>query len=247
MANYGLLDIMPDNLLEDNNVRNITEVIDKALKDIYPETSIPALISRIDELDGETLDLLAWQWHVDFYDGALTLEQKRNLVKTSIDQHRKKGTKAAVEQMVSIVYDSGQVKEWYEYEGEPYHFMVQVGNATINESEIARVINLVNSAKNARSVLEGVRFLKNVDASFYIGSQHNVFKQVDISPAVVEDVNILNGLFAASRTDIFKRINILPVIVHDTALPAIPYQGAGTYTYRRVEINQIQEGGDDNV
>ena len=68
MAEYGLLDIMPENLLADKNIRNIANVIDKTLKGIYPKTATPAIISRIDELDSDTVDSLAWQYHVDFYD-----------------------------------------------------------------------------------------------------------------------------------------------------------------------------------
>ena len=100
MANYGLLDIMPENLLEDEHIRKITEVIDAALKDIYPETAYPALISRIDELDSDTIDSLAWQWHVDFYDEDLPLEVRRELVKKSIDYHRHMGTNYAVDGVI---------------------------------------------------------------------------------------------------------------------------------------------------
>ena len=35
MAEYGLMDIMPENLLADNNIRNIVVAIDERLKDSY--------------------------------------------------------------------------------------------------------------------------------------------------------------------------------------------------------------------
>ena len=35
MAEYGLMDIMPENLLADNNISNIFEAIDEMLKDSY--------------------------------------------------------------------------------------------------------------------------------------------------------------------------------------------------------------------
>ena len=58
MAEYGLMDIMPENLLADKNIRNIVEVIDERLRDSYKQTEYPAIISRIDELDSDVLDSL---------------------------------------------------------------------------------------------------------------------------------------------------------------------------------------------
>ena len=124
MAEYGLMDIMPENLLADNNIRNIVEVIDERLKDSYKQTAYPAIISRIDELDSDILDSLAWQYNVDFYDPAINVENKRKLIRESIAWHRLKGTSAAVNQLVSAIFGPSSVQEWYEYGGEPYHFRI---------------------------------------------------------------------------------------------------------------------------
>lgn len=156
MAEYGLMDIMPENLLADNNIRNIVVAIDERLKDSYKQTAYPAIISRIDELDSDILDSLAWQYNVDFYDPAINVENKRKLIRESIAWHRLKGTSAAVNQLVSAIFGPSSVQEWYEYGGEPYHFRITSSGFDPAGKTIKDILRAVEMAKNTRSCLDGV-------------------------------------------------------------------------------------------
>ena len=72
--------------------------------------------------------------------------------------HRKLGTKAAVETAISAVYPNTRVREWWEYGGEPYHFMIML-DATfenVDADKHQRVIDKIDCYKNLRSVLDGV-------------------------------------------------------------------------------------------
>lgn len=170
MAEYGLLDIMPENLLADKNIRNIANVIDKTLKGIYPKTATPAIISRIDELDSDTVDSLAWQYNVDFYEPVgMDISTKRKLVRESIAWHRIKGTPAAVEMMLSSTFGrSAKVSEWYEYDGEPYHFKVSVKTKKFPTMESLGLAKQgVLAAKNTRSVLDSIKTIVEMDTGDY--------------------------------------------------------------------------------
>lgn len=156
MAEYGLMDIMPENLLADKNIRNIVEVIDEKLRDSYKQTEYPAIISRIDELDSDVLDSLAWQYNVDFYDPAINVENKRKLIRESIAWHRLKGTSAAVAQLVSAIFGPSSVQEWYEYGGEPYHFRITSSGFDPAGKTIKDILCAVEMAKNTRSCLDDI-------------------------------------------------------------------------------------------
>ncbi|MBQ3448118.1 MAG: phage tail protein I, partial [Synergistaceae bacterium] len=80
-----------------------------------------------DELPENVIDLLAWQWHVDFYEPELPIETKRALVLDSIRWHRKKGTKAAIVSALGKLGFVPTIKEWYETElqSEPHTFSVR--------------------------------------------------------------------------------------------------------------------------
>ena len=209
MANYGLLDIVPENLLEDKHIRKITEVIDAALKDIYPETAYPALISRIDELDSDTIDSLAWQWHVDFYDEDLSLEVRRELVKKSIDYHRHMGTNYAVDGVIKTCFQNAEIQENWEYGGNPYCFKVITIHAGIpNEDELGRIVQAINSVKNTRSSLDGLGFQRIIPLTRYRGCAVSAMKSYIIGPPQSKDTVITTKKYRGIAVQTYKEVII---------------------------------------
>lgn len=209
MANYGLLDIMPENLLEDEHIRKITEVIDAALKDIYPETADPALISRIDELDSDTIDSLAWQWHVDFYDEDLPLEVRRELVKKSIDYHRHMGTNYAVDGVIKTCFQNAEIQENWEYGGNPYCFKVITIHAGIpDEDELGRIVQAINSVKNTRSSLDGLGFQRLIPLTRYRGCAVSAMRSYIIGPPRSKDTVITTKKYRGIAVQTYKEVII---------------------------------------
>ena len=209
MANYGLLDIVPENLLEDKHIRKITEVIDAALKDIYPETAYPALISRIDELDSETIDSLAWQWHVDFYDEDLSLEVRRELVKKSIDYHRHMGTNYAVDGVIKTCFQNAEIQENWEYGGNPYCFKVITIHAGIpDEDELGRIVQAINSVKNTRSSLDGLGFQRIIPLTRYRGCAVSAMRSYIIGPPQSKDTVITTKKYRGIAVQTYKEVII---------------------------------------
>lgn len=209
MADYGLFDIMPENLLEDEHIRKITEVIDAALKDIYPETAYPALISRIDELDSDTVDALAWQWHVDFYADDLPLKVRRELVKKSIDYHRHMGTNYAVDGVIKTCFQNAEVQENWEYGGKPYCFKVVTIYAGIpDDGEIKRIVQAINSVKNKRSWLDGLSFKRNIPLKRCHGCAVSAMKSYIIGPPQPRDTVIGVRKYRAVVVQTYKEVII---------------------------------------
>lgn len=162
---YGvsLKDIMPKSLLDDPYVQAIAEAIDPELQAVSGEIILCVLLARIDVLPEEVLDLLAWQFHVDFYEADLPVEQKRSLVRQSISWHRHKGTPWAVEQVVSVIFQDAVVSEWFDYGGEPYYFRVEVGQTFTADIDLGRLVRLINATKNTRSWLENITVKRTID------------------------------------------------------------------------------------
>ena len=160
LQSVSLLDILPPNLLADKKINAAARALDDELQKITAATRKALLLPRLDELSEEVIDLLAWQWHVDFYEPiGMDIETKRRLIKNSIAWHRIKGTPAAVEQVVSAVFDTSHVQEWFEYGGKPYHFKVITEDVTTDPNVLARMRRAINAAKNTRSWLETIEFI----------------------------------------------------------------------------------------
>lgn len=178
----SMLDILPPNLLRDEKIKTAAEAIDKELQKTADNMKWCLYINRTDDLPEKALDLLAWQWHVDFYEPlGMDIETKRRLIKNSIPWHRIKGTPAAVEQVVSAAFDTSTVKEWFEYGGKPYYFKIITEDVTTNTDTIERMKRAIKSVKNTRSWLEKIEFILHmrddygeINEEFSVHAQHSM-------------------------------------------------------------------------
>lgn len=160
IQSVSLLDILPGNLLEDAQVYAAAKSLDDELQRVTMACREVLHLPRLDELPEAVLDLLAWQWHVDFYEPVgMDVETKRRLVKKSIAWHRIKGTPAAIEAVASAAFDKTTIKEWYEYGGKPYYFKIITEDVTTDKDVLNRLRRAVDSVKNTRSLLEEIEFL----------------------------------------------------------------------------------------
>jgi len=144
-------ELLTPSIVGDEKIKAFAEAFEKQFEQLYALTEIPCILPRIDELPEEVLDLLAWQFHVEGWELATSIEEKRNLVKNAIELHRYKGTKWAIKKVFGLLNMNAVVKEWFETGGEPYTFDVELLDVVREDTPIAKLIELINEYKNARS------------------------------------------------------------------------------------------------
>lgn len=209
IKNINLIDVMPPNLLKDEKVKAAAQAIDNELKEISEQIKYCLLLPRLDDLDEATVDKLAWQFHVDFYDYSLPIEQKRNLIRKSIDWHRRKGTPYAVQEVVSAILDGAYVQENWEYGGNPYCFKVGlIEGPMASDKTITQLVKAINAIKNTRSHLDGVSFIRRPNQNIYFGGAMQQHKIVTIGPAVFTMPDINGTKHFASLNNIHKEVTI---------------------------------------
>ena len=93
----NLLLLLPPALTHDPAMMARAEADAGALAARLAEIDRVRIISHIDALDETVLDILAWDFKVDWWDPNYTLEEKRRTLKDSWRVHKLLGTKAAVE------------------------------------------------------------------------------------------------------------------------------------------------------
>lgn len=184
IGHIKLIDLIPPNLREDENVRAAAEAIDSELQAVTELMPSVAILHHIDTLDEQWIDELAWQFHVDFYDPNLPIEQKRELVKNSLAWHRRKGTPSAVAELITTIFGSGQVAEWYEYGGQPGYFKVTTSDPSATNERAREFLAAINSVKNTRSWLESIELTTVATSELYIGfalhmGEHLTIRQVN--------------------------------------------------------------------
>lgn len=111
--------------------------------------------SDLDNVDPKYYDFMAICIQAPYYKPEYTDEQKLNLLKTAIMSYRYAGTRRAVDQLIDIVFDSAKFIPWYEYDGIPYHFRINVSDR-MTEDAIELFSKVLKKVKAARSVLDAV-------------------------------------------------------------------------------------------
>ncbi len=99
------------------------------------------------------LPWLAWAYSVDEWQPHWTTQQKRDVVASSVEVHRRKGTLKAVTETVAALGYRTRIVEWFENNQPKFTFDVNiyVTDQPVNLQTIASARRMVTAAKNERS------------------------------------------------------------------------------------------------
>lgn len=112
-----LIDLCSPSISYDAQVESACKAFDTQMYSIIDDTGQVIMIPSIMDIQDENLiDILAWQFHVDFYDKTRDLEFRKQLVQMSIVWHKTKGTRALVQEVIDTYWPgTATLQEWFEY------------------------------------------------------------------------------------------------------------------------------------
>ncbi|MGL1931764.1 MAG: phage tail protein I [Desulfotalea sp.] len=162
-------DLLPSSITGDDKFKAAASALDAEFVEIEKAREKLFLYGDLDNIEEPLLTHLAYQWHVDFWDEELDINQKRQLLKGSYIWHRIKGTPAAIEMVLENVLGGGYVEEWQKYDGKPYHFRVISRTAPGNEKIYQQLLQAIDLAKNERSILDKIIQTSPIDGLISVG------------------------------------------------------------------------------
>lgn len=156
----NLLKTAPKALSENESIGLLLPGTAGLLEQRAKEIPIVQLYMRIDKLPEKVLDMIAYDFKIDWYNNDFDIETKRKLIKGNFAVHRTMGTVGAVKNALHSVYEDSTVEEWFDYGGEPYHFriLVDASKTAPNPKLIDELLAQVNYYKNLRSCLDSVEY-----------------------------------------------------------------------------------------
>ena len=122
------------------------------------------------------LDEMAWEFNIDWWDSSFSLETKRSVIRTCYRVHEKRGTKWAVEELITSAFGMGKVTEWFEYGGQPYWFKIQT-SATLTKDGMLYFLNMIDKVKNARSHVEMIEVTRTIQQPLHGGTAYHSFSK----------------------------------------------------------------------
>jgi P2-related tail formation protein len=106
-----LADLLPASIAGDPTMASAATAVEPHLRSVTDVISAVSIYAGIDGLPATALDLLAWQFCVDFWSPELADQKKRDLLKRSIAWHKRKGTRWAVREMLNILgYPGAEIR-----------------------------------------------------------------------------------------------------------------------------------------
>lgn len=157
------------NLTDDPAVQSLSFALREGTRMLYRYTQTLYIYCSIDTAPEKVIDLLAAELRTQYYNQNLPIETKRSLVRNTLIWYMAAGTPAAVEELVAIVFGEGEVKEWFEYGGEPYWFKVKT-NALMTEDMLTYFSDMIRRVKNTRSHIQAIEIHRTVEQPFYAGA-----------------------------------------------------------------------------
>lgn len=149
--------LLPEFMRADAFDAEMSNIVDEFGADVSAATRAYGVWDSIDALDEATLDALADELNILWYDKAAGVEAKRGVIKNSKRIQAKLGTKGALEEILNIYFAGNAViTEWFDYGGEPNHFMVEAESFSRGDEEAEKFLAVLSGVKRKSAVLDGV-------------------------------------------------------------------------------------------
>ena len=157
VSELDFLRLLPAFMRDDEAAIALSKAMNRLIGEPSKRLKTLRVWDEIDNLTEAECDELAWELDVDWYDSTdMSLEEKRATLKLAQQIKRKRGTKWAVERLISAYFGEGYIMEWYEMYGTPYTFVALTTNTHVTAENYAKFVEAVKAAKNVRSHIAGV-------------------------------------------------------------------------------------------
>ena len=112
---------------------------------------------------------MAWELNIQWYDSTAPIAAKRAVIRNSDRVYSQLGTPYAVEQIVADYFGTGEVREWYQYGGQPHHFKVLSDNPSLVNSNLDLFLKLLRTVKRRSSWLDAILICLTGEMFLYSG------------------------------------------------------------------------------
>lgn len=211
----NLIYLFPQSLQQDDFVAALIETFEIQIRELYDEflMFVEKLTKyEFEDLPEELIDYLAFEKHVDFYEN-LTFQEKCNVVRNSLEMHRKNGTKYALNRIFNLLNLRGKITEWFEYQGNPFHFKVEileVSNKGLNQETIQLLERLVKIYKNNRSWIEVINIYLTSRAKENFAMTMSSGEQLTVYPWMVSKIRTSAKLKSATGMQMIESLQVFP-------------------------------------
>ena len=199
---------------EDSKLKAIDLAYETRVAKIKQELQVISTLAQPKRADERFLPYLAHSHQVAFWSNDLTLDEKRAIIDFSIHLHRKKGTLFALKEVLKRLNIDVKFYEWFEYQGLPYHFKVDVDflNRPVEDKDLKIIEEFIEIYKNTKSILEliNINIKTNLKEKYAMATITG--EEIEVLPYTVRNLNFYQKEKYATTIKISECITLNLVI-----------------------------------
>lgn len=203
-----LISLLPQS--EDSKLKAIDLAYETRVAKIKQELQVISTLAQPKRADERFLPYLAHSHQVAFWSNDLTLDEKRAIIDFSIHLHRKKGTLFALKEVLKRLNIDVKFYEWFEYQGLPYHFKVDVDflNRPVEDKDLKIIEEFIEIYKNTKSILEliNINIKTNLKEKYAMATITG--EDIEVLPYTVRNLNFYQKEIYATAIKISECITL---------------------------------------
>lgn len=169
LKDIEFLQLLPSFMREDPTVIGLSKGVDDIIKMFAGYGDNMSTWAAIDKLIEAELDELAWELNIQWYEPDSDIEIKRQIIKDSDLVQQRLGTKWAVERVISTYFGSGNILEWFEYDGVPGHFKVESTNPSVTNENLNKFLRILEKIKRKSAHLDEITISLSAQTNIHAG------------------------------------------------------------------------------
>lgn len=216
----GLIDIWPE---KDPEIQALSYALQQQFKKLKAYADKTQCYSDVDDLDEEILDYFAVEMRSMYYEQNLEIERKREIVKNTLKWYTYAGVPATAAEMVGVVFGSGKIVEWFNYDEPPFTpgtFDI-ITSARLTPDIIEQLNAMIRKAKNVRSHIRKVTIVRDVHSAMHLAAFQTVVQECTVLNIIREDKEAGQAVYAATAAGIRDRNSaVLNTVQQEADTPA---------------------------
>ena len=162
--------IMPDNLAGQVEIQAVAYAVGRQMEKLCAYADSARTYAAIATMPERVLDLLAVELRTPAYDENYSIRVKRALIEGTLVFYTQMGTPAAVNKIIETIFETGYIREWWEYDGDPYHFKAYTTNPAITSDDVEEFKRVLGSVKRLSAWLDEIILdLSTPSTEIYVG------------------------------------------------------------------------------
>ena len=193
----GLIDIWPE---KDPEIQALSYALQQQFKKLKAYADKTQCYSDVDDLAEDILDYFAVEMRSMYYEQNLDIQKKRDIVTNTMKWYTHAGTPATVEEMVAVIFGSGQVVEWFDYDEPPFTpgtFDI-ITSARLTPDIIDQLNWMIQKAKNVRSHVRRVLINREAHSSIHLAAFQTAVQECTVLNIIREDKEAGQAIYAAT-------------------------------------------------